>query len=468
MVFTYVDTDTLATLTLADAADQSDDLTVGKWYQVTCTDCEADNGDIDIEIAESDDTELQSITLTGDAAADDYEIVFRCTNATTNKIQFDNAAATEIARIGKLEIKEIPDYAYLSPPPVTLTDTSPAQPVFDESIDGTRRLVGEGSGVNLIWYSEDFSYWTNSNTTDTADVTGPDGTANSATTLTATDANGTLKYTVAPTLDGSTYTYSIWMKRLSGTGNIDLTEDDGSTWTTKTLTSSWQRFSITGTETSPVVGIRIVTNGDSIAIFGAQLEPSAFMTSYIKSNGCPTARATKAADGTIGYQWTQSTRWKTALSSSSEFTLAVNWTPMFDAGDCSGEIGIVSVSESANSVITYDCDNTQFEIHDGTNTAFVDCTIVAETEYNIVGRGDYDADGGSGYLAISEGHGGSYTHGSTTAYDGSMGPGNEMWLAWSNEYPGHYGGIYGLIGYLSNAQIEAEIWDNAPAITMGF
>lgn len=143
--------------------------------------------------------------------------------------------------------------------------------------DGTpiprANLIGavlEFAGTNDCLWSEDFTniVWVGATMTVTANsIAAPDGNT-TADTLTATGANATLLQT--PGLAGANKCFSVWMKRKTGTGNIQITED-GITWTTKTLTAAWKRFTV-ATNAVPVCGIRIVTSGDEIYVWGGQLE----------------------------------------------------------------------------------------------------------------------------------------------------------------------------------------------------
>lgn len=84
-----------------------------------------------------------------------------------------------------------------------------------------------------------------------------------ATTLTSTGANQTVLQTY--TAASADYVMRVRMSRITGTGNIQLTLDGGTGWTTVTLTSSAQVFSISqNAVTNPQFGIRIVTSGDAI------------------------------------------------------------------------------------------------------------------------------------------------------------------------------------------------------------
>ena len=152
-------------------------------------------------------------------------------------------------------------------------------------------LLMEAARTNLALHSSDFTNaaWVNTTTTTAKTSTGPDGQANSASRLTATGANSTRLQTV--TSASATRVFSIWLKRITGTGNIDLTLDNGVGWTTKTITSSWAKYEITqAAVTNPVFGVRIVTNGDAIDVYGAQLESAAFSSSHIPTTTIAVAR----------------------------------------------------------------------------------------------------------------------------------------------------------------------------------
>lgn len=154
-------------------------------------------------------------------------------------------------------------------------------------------LLPEAAATNLCLYSGDQTNaaWTATNMTVAMNAVGPDGVANSAATLTATAGNATL--TQSFTIASAVKDFSFYMRRVTGSGNIDMTLDNGTGWTTKTLTTQWQRFDITQTLANPVIGVRIVTNGDVIEVYGSGLEATGYATSYIPTT---TASVTRAAD----------------------------------------------------------------------------------------------------------------------------------------------------------------------------
>jgi hypothetical protein len=131
----------------------------------------------------------------------------------------------------------------------------------------------------------DDAVWVPTNMTKGSDsVIDPTGNANVNVRLTAAAANATLLQTVTSAIDS--YIYGVYMKRVTGTGDIDMTVDNGVTWVTKTLTSEWTRFSVTdASETNPVFGVRIVTDGDAIDFWGSDVNKGAtILTSHIPNN----------------------------------------------------------------------------------------------------------------------------------------------------------------------------------------
>src|SRR6185437_2988284 len=72
--------------------------------------------------------------------------------------------------------------------------------------------------------------WVKANVTAAMTATGVDNAANSASLLTATAGNGTALQTL--TIGSQAETYSVYLERVTGSGNIQITENNGTTWTT--------------------------------------------------------------------------------------------------------------------------------------------------------------------------------------------------------------------------------------------
>lgn len=155
----------------------------------------------------------------------------------------------------------------------------------------TSRL--EFASTNQAWPCRDLTNvnWTPTDATPLKDQTGVDGVANAASSLEATAANGSIG--TAITLASSVRVMSMYVKRLVGTGAVQMTTNGGTNWDTVTVTASWTRVSIPArTVTNPAFGIRLATSGDKIAVDFVQNEET-LLTSPILTT---TAAATRAVD----------------------------------------------------------------------------------------------------------------------------------------------------------------------------
>lgn len=133
--------------------------------------------------------------------------------------------------------------------------------------------------TNVVLWDRDLTNaaWTKTNVTAVKDQAGIDNVASSASRITATAGNGTCLQAI--TLASSQRQQSAYVRRLVGTGTIQMTTDGGSTWTTVTVTSAWTRVSCAAqTLANPSVGFRIVTSGDSIAVDYVQNETGSTAT----------------------------------------------------------------------------------------------------------------------------------------------------------------------------------------------
>ena len=158
--------------------------------------------------------------------------------------------------------------------PTTSTINSAPRFDHDPTTGESLGLLVEESRVNYCLQSEAFgtSPWSASNVTVTADQeTAPDG-ATTADELEATSSNGTVTQPVTTT--AVDMTFSVYLKRKTGTGNIDITAD-GTTWVTQTISdTAWTRCVVTQTAVAGTSnpGIRIVTSGDEVYAWGGQYE----------------------------------------------------------------------------------------------------------------------------------------------------------------------------------------------------
>jgi hypothetical protein len=169
-------------------------------------------------------------------------------------------------------------------------------------VDGSGTLIAnatlrgywtEQTVVNRALRSEEFdnAAWVKTNVTVAANsIAAPDGTL-TADTLTASAANGTCIQDLG-VVASAAKAGSIWLRRLTGTGNIQLTLNGGGAWTTVAVTSSWQRFFIYNNAlANEDFGIRIVTSADAVYAWGGQVETLSAGCQAMSSSYIPTVAA---------------------------------------------------------------------------------------------------------------------------------------------------------------------------------
>lgn len=145
-------------------------------------------------------------------------------------------------------------------------------------------LIYEGAATQECPNPRDLTQaaWVKTNITAAKDVTGVDGTANSASTLTATAANGTCLDAV--TLSAADFTFSARVRRKTGIGRVDITIDGGTTWneiTGEISTGQWERPLVSKVAANPSMGFRLVVDTDVIEVDCCQLEAGPHPTSEI-------------------------------------------------------------------------------------------------------------------------------------------------------------------------------------------
>jgi len=151
-------------------------------------------------------------------------------------------------------------------------------------------ILIEGKSENDVLRSRNLTstIWIKTGISVALDAIGLDNVANAASTITATSTNGTVLQSTA-TLGIVANTFSVDVKRKTGTGTIEITNDGGSSFTDITSlinTSTYTRVDLTGTASNPNVGLRIATIGDEVEVDYATVEGrSKIATSRIETTG---------------------------------------------------------------------------------------------------------------------------------------------------------------------------------------
>jgi hypothetical protein len=165
---------------------------------------------------------------------------------------------------------------------------------FNTNKDGTpipsgyiKGYLNEGARTNNLLWCRDLTNaaWVKTTMTTALTSTGICGQASAATRLTATAGNAKCVQTF--TMASAARTFSAYVKRITGTGTVNITRDNGTSWTDITAllsTSAYTRVNIPGTSvTNPTCGFRIVTSGDAIDVDYCQDESDSFATNPIST-----------------------------------------------------------------------------------------------------------------------------------------------------------------------------------------
>lgn len=231
--------------------------------------------------------------------------------------------------------------------------TGVARSTYTELVGGTYLgYLNEEARTNTCIRNRDFTNaaWVMTTMTPLKDQVGIDGAANSASSLLATGANATAAQTV--TLAAVNRPFSVYVKRLVGTGNIDLAQD-GASFTTQSVANDglWHRCTLVASQLNPVLTVRLATNGDKIAVDYAMLEDSggAARTFPLSPIATTVAAVTRNVDllpyptagnivGTVGTAYAEVTIPNATPVIQSVLTLAGTAQPLYQAS--TGELSL--------------------------------------------------------------------------------------------------------------------------------
>jgi hypothetical protein len=147
---------------------------------------------------------------------------------------------------------------------------------------GCPALLVEPAATNLALHSRDLTnaVWSGTTVTTAKNAVGADGVASGATTITATAASGTVLQALSHV--SQSRVFSAYIRRVTGTGAIQLTTNGGTNWTTVTISSLYTQVACAAqTVASGTIGIRMAASGDVIAVDFTQGEVGPVATSPI-------------------------------------------------------------------------------------------------------------------------------------------------------------------------------------------
>ena len=286
-----------------------------------------------------------------------------------------------------------------------------------DPLDPLPSLYGAPAYTNSATYSNDLTnaVWTASNVTVAKDANGLTGAPNTACTLTATAGNGTVIRNAITAASGP-HTTQWHIKRKTGTGTIEITVDNGTTWqdVTSLIDSSTFNECLEGlTVTNPQIGIRIVTSGDAV---------------YVGNAACHLSKTEAQVRGSAPIITAASTVTTTAISMSYDIAnhsdekgaYYCEWTPQYSYSEGLSRSNLISLDNANPSILSQwaNLGATRFTSTDGSGYAHNDNSFTKGVK--LKAGVSY---GGSQFAVVLNG-----SAGTAGAYDGDYTGSSAMYL----------------------------------------
>jgi hypothetical protein len=200
------------------------------------------------------------------------------------------------------------------------------KPRIDFLNDSNGALLLEPSRTNLVQYSEDTTEWAKNETpinTSNAAIS-PDGTQSADNVLVNSISEGFYDFSIGTVNSGTTYTFSIFIKYISGVETIrfggsgggfgadnnnvfnikngtTITAFSGNTISVDDYGNGWYRLKATKAATSTATAAWFLYGNEDAeiqySVWGAQVEQGSYATSYIPTQGATATRVGESCDG---------------------------------------------------------------------------------------------------------------------------------------------------------------------------
>jgi hypothetical protein len=165
--------------------------------------------------------------------------------------------------------------------------------------DRVPMILVEPSATNLARYTDFSDVWTTLGAAPVTSETGDGLAGQPSVILTATANSGRFRQGLSGDVAGVTYTASIWIRRISGSGSIRFEHNSSPTGGASSplnVTEEWSRVEAQFEGDCFAWGIQIDTSGDSVEIAMPQVEEGTVATSFIPTSG---STVTRAADDLV-------------------------------------------------------------------------------------------------------------------------------------------------------------------------